>query len=572
MLFRVALVLIFILTSSLTADNTDSLQFTPPVKIPVQLSASFAEIRSDHFHSGIDIKTQGVTGHEVVAAAQGYVYRVSVSPGGFGKALYMRHPSGYTTVYGHLESFTPEIEEYVREAQYSMRSFTVNLFPPRDRFVFKQGETIALSGNTGSSAGPHLHFEVRLSESEKPLDPLSFGFGIKDNIKPVIESVVIYPAAPYTSVNGNSREVMMTAHGSGNSYSVRSDRPVNISGPAGFGITTYDLLNDSRNRCGVYSIELVIDGETSYLYQMDGFSFDETRYVNSHIDYRRKIRDNVTVQKLFVAPNDRLSANKVVRERGIFNFRDDTLHTVTITVTDSHRNSSVLTMKVKSESYNPANYTEAPVNGRLLQYDKAYRMSDDDVAVSFPANSFYDNIIFTYTRSAGNESLYSDIFTILDKYIPVHNSYKLSIKPAEIPSGLKDKMIIVSVDDKKGNSYIGGEWSGDFLTADVRSFGSFAVSIDTTPPVIKPVSFRSGADLSGRKNIRFTINDDLSGIAGYEAFIDDNWALLEYDPKNSLITHNFDERRTSKDSDHTLLLRITDNRANVTELKAAFRW
>jgi hypothetical protein len=305
---------------------------------------------------------------------------------------------------------------------------------------------------------------------------------------------------------------------------------------------------------------------------MDGFSFDETRYVNSHIDYRRKIRDNVTIQKTFVAPNDRLSAYKSLKNNGLFEFVSDTVHNIQIKVSDSHGNSSVLSFRVSSESGAGLPASTAPSNGRFLQYDKPYRMSDGDIIVSFSERSFYDDIVFTYDRTERPETLYADIFNILDRFTPIHNTYRLSIKPEIVPPHLRGKMAIVSVNDDGSCSYVGGEWSEDYLVTDTRSFGRFTVGVDTIAPVIKANGFKSGADLTGRRIIRFNISDDMSGIKSYEAYIDNNWALLEYDPKNTLIVHNFDERRTEKDKNHTLLLRITDNRDNVTELNAEFRW
>ncbi|MFO7574764.1 MAG: M23 family metallopeptidase [Bacteroidales bacterium] len=572
MFIRTLLLASLLLLTSMTGDNPDRDLFISPVKIPLLLSANFAEIRSDHFHSGIDIRTQGVVGHEIVAAASGHVYRIAVSPGGFGKALYLRHASGYSTVYAHLDRFIPEIEEYVLEQQYERKSFTVNLFPPAGKFVFRQGQEIAFSGNTGSSSGPHLHYEIRRSDNEMPLDPLRFEFGVKDNIKPIIENLAIYPVDATTAINGSNKELLLRAQGSHGNYYIRSDNPIIISGPAGFGIRTYDLLNDSWNRCGVYSTELRIDGETYYHFAMERFSFDETRYVNSHIDYRRKIRDNITVQKTFVAPNDRLSAYKVLIDRGIFDFRSDTTHTVQIIVTDSHENSSVLTFRVRSESDGSLPAKTSETNGRLLQYDKQYRMSDGDISVSIPENSFYDNVIFAYSRNSQTNNLYADVFSIMDRFTPIHKAYKLSIKPKVIPPGLKNKMAIVSLGNNGNTSYAGGDWSGEFLSTDLRSFGRFSVGIDTVPPEIKTNGFSSGAVITGRRELRFNISDDFSGIKSYEAFIDGEWALFEYDSKNSLIVHRFDAKRTKKGTNHTLLLRVTDNRDNVTEFSAEFRW
>jgi hypothetical protein len=256
----------------------DKTIFISPVKIPLSLSANFGELRIDHFHSGLDIKTQGTTGKEIIAAASGYVYRISVLPGGFGNAIYLRHPSGYSTVYGHLESFTPEIDKYVRDQQYLKSSFTITLFPPRERFPVNQGDLIGYSGNSGSSAGPHLHYEIRKSETEIPVNPLLFEFGAGDNIEPVIERLVIYPLGKNTLINDENNIKKINLAGGHGNYYIPDSNEITISGPAGFGIKSYDLLNDSYNKCAVYSIELKIDSITRFRYVMDDLPFSESRF------------------------------------------------------------------------------------------------------------------------------------------------------------------------------------------------------------------------------------------------------------------------------------------------------
>ena len=288
--------------SSLNDFPTDRTIFNSPLNIPLLLSANFGELRVDHFHSGVDIKTQGTTGKEVVAAADGYIYRISVSPAGFGNALYLRHPSGYSTVYGHLDRFTSQIEEYVKNHQYKNKSFEVTLFPDKDEFPVKQGQLIAYSGNSGGSGGPHLHFEIRKSTNEKPINPLLFNFGIVDNIKPIIEKLEIYPLNKHTLINNKNSAKKINVSGSHGSYFVPSENEISISGPAGFGIKDYDMLDGSPNKCGVYSIELFIDSMSIFKYIMDGFPFTDSRYVNSHIDYETYMKENIYIERTFVLP------------------------------------------------------------------------------------------------------------------------------------------------------------------------------------------------------------------------------------------------------------------------------
>ncbi|MBE0676084.1 MAG: hypothetical protein IH591_15620, partial [Bacteroidales bacterium] len=292
-----------------------------------------------------------------------------------------------------------------------------------------------------------------------------------------------------------------------------------------------------------------------------------------------KMRDNITVQKTFRAPNDRLSAYKAVKDNGIFEFQGDTTRQIKILVSDSHENVSVLAFNVRTagtalstDAFSSNGNSSNNSGSRFLQYDKPYRMSDDGIIVSITENSFYDNVNFTYSRREMPETLYSDLYDILDRITAIHKPYKLSIKPKSIPPGLKEKLAIVSVGDDGRSSYAGGEWSGEYLVADLRGFGVFSVGIDTISPTIRTNGFRDGIDLTGRRELKFNISDDFSGIKSYEAYIDDKWVLFEYDPKNTLITHRFDAKRIEKGKIHSFQLRVTDNRNNITELNGEFKW
>lgn len=562
-----------LLFTILNNDSPRQATFISPLKIPLALSANFGELRTNHFHSGVDIKTQGVTGKEVVAAAPGYVYRISVSPGGFGRALYMRHPSGYSTVYGHLERFSPEIEEYVKSMQYEEKSFLVNLFPPEDKFRFRQGDVIAYSGNSGSSSGPHLHYEIRKTDGEIPLNPLQYDLGISDMIRPVIERLVIYPASGKTMINNQKMPRKIAVTGNAGSYRISSETGIRISGPAGFGIKAWDQFSNSLNRCAVYSAELYVDSLKIFSYRMDDFSFDDTRYINSHIDYETFVRDNVYVQKLYVLPNDRLNIYDDLVNRGIYNFSEGKKHQIKIVVTDFNKNTSVLSFYVTGVPPTPAaGVKEEDTDRVVMPYNRNNRFIARDVSVSIPSGALYDTLFFKYRRSPGSKEMYSDVHHIHDIYTPVQKPYTLTIRPERIPEGLASKMLIVQSGGNNRRIPVSSHWSEGSLTAEMLTFGNFYIGADTISPVIIPVGISQGADLSGREIMKFRITDNFSGIGSWEPEIDGRWALFEYDQKNNVLIYRFDPVRISKGNRHKLTLKVSDNTNNVKTLNFDFKW
>jgi hypothetical protein len=576
MLFSRLLTIVFLFFASLNYTPKDRSIFISPLKIPLQLSSNFGELRKDHFHSGVDIKTQGVTGKEVVATADGYVYRISVSPAGFGKALYIKHSTGYSTVYGHLEMFSPAIEEYVEKRQYENKSYLVTLYPSKDEFPVRQGEVIAWSGNSGSSGGPHLHYEIRKSDSEIPVNPLLFEFGMDDNIAPVIERLAIYPEGNNTLINKSNSIKRISVTGGHGAYNVTSETPITISGRAGFAIKSYDLLNNSINKCAVYSIELSVDSISVFKYLMDGFSFDESRYVNSHIDYANYQKEKTFFEKTFVMPNDKLSVYKDVVNRGIFNFSDNKIHKAVITVSDIHKNKSTLSFRIKSEAGNKTQSVKKPLesenNIEIMPFGKSNRFAAPGIEVSIPPGALYDTLHFDYKKEPGSATMLSDLHFVHNVYTPLQKAYTLSILPTRIPEGRNSKMLIVMIGDDQKRLPVNSKWSDGYLTADLFSFGKFCIGIDTVAPVINSNNIIKGADLTGKKELNFRITDDFSGIKSYEPVIDGKWALFEYDQKNNLLTYRFNEKRITRGSKHKLLLKVSDNRDNISYYKADFTW
>lgn len=542
--------------------------YSDPVKIPLILSGSFAELRSNHFHSGIDIKTQGVTGIPVYSVAEGFISRIVVSPTGFGRAIYIDHPNGTTSVYGHLKSFREDIDAYVKNIQYKRKSFRVDLQVPEHQFKVKQEDFIANSGNSGSSGGPHLHFEIRDTKTEEPLNPLQFHFQVKDNTAPKIFSMLVVPLDENSHVNYNPYKKSFPVVFYDNAYHLSHNPIIPVYGKIGFAIQTNDFFDESYNKCGVYSIQLKINDELYFSSKTDRFAFHETRYINSHIDYAEYQRSRRRFQKTWLDPGNRLSIYENVRNSGIFEANDGNIHHIRFELTDTYGNTSVLEFNVESKTANVQ--AEKKDYIKLMSYNKKNHFRSDGIIADFPENAFYTDIPFTYSKKTGEREFISDVHVLHDESAPIHESSLISIRVEKLEKRLQSKALLVKVDAETGKFYsAGGEYKNGWVTENIRSFGNYAVALDTIAPKIIPLSIKDGA-LSESSRIRFRITDDLSGIAKIEGLLDGKWALFEYDAKSNLITHYFDSSRFELKKRHEFLLKITDNKGNTNTYEASF--
>ncbi len=544
--------------------------FRSPMDIPLVLSGNFGELRSNHFHSGIDIKTQGVTGHEIYAIESGYVSRIKVRPGGYGKALYIAHPNGYTSVYGHLSGYNEQINDYLTSEQYRRRSHSVDLYPEKGTLRIEKGEVIALSGNTGSSSGPHLHFEVRSSTNQHPLNGLFFDFPVADRIAPKITRLVIYPAGENAQVEFNTSPLVLNPVSSSDTYHLPGERIPRVHGNIGFGIEVYDYLDGAPNRCGIYSIEMKVDGKSYFYSEMDEFSFAESRFINAHIDYARKISHNESVQRLFKLPYNELSIYKYLDNNGLVPIIDTLEHQVQIIINDSYGNAAEIAFRVKgagSARYMPE-IKKQPVT--LLPYNAPGAFSQNGISLEFPAYCFYEDVPFTFARTGGSSDLLSDIYYLHRETTPVHRSYTIEIEIPGISEAHNNKVCLVKIGEDGELNYAGGSFSNGKLKAELREFGKFAVAIDTLPPVIMPLDIFPGKQLTSQPGIRFRIEDELSGIDSYRGFIDNQWVLFQYDPKNDLLFYEFDKMVPKSKKNHELEIHLTDDRGNKTMYQTTF--
>ena len=528
--------------------------FRSPLDIPLVLSGTFGELRTNHFHSGIDIKTNGREGYKIYSTADGYISRIRVAPGGFGKAIYIDHPNGYTTVYGHLQQFTPAINEYVRQLQYEKESFTIDIYPEKDRFQVKKGEVIALSGNSGGSGGPHLHFEIRDTKTEVPINPLLFNFDVKDNIAPLISGLFLYNTGARNE--GIAKQINISKQGS--KYTAA---PVTVpAGNVGIAIRSYDQLNDANNQNGIYSIKVYADNKLTYHFDVEKFGFDETRYINAHIDYEEKLKRGTYIQRLFVLPGNKFSGYRSKEKKGLISINVGETKDIKIEVEDVYNNRSEVLFKLTGTA--PEAYP-AVGSATFFDMDKENVFEKEDIKIKFPADAFYDSLFFQYQKRYGNS--YSAVHQLHQPYVPVHKNYDLFIKPANLPDDLKSKAIIARKDHRGREISEGGTWEGEFLKANPRDFGQFYITVDTEPPSVTPINISEGKSFSSGGTIKFRISDDLSGIKYYYPTIDGKWIVMDYDAKNNLLTYKIDDR--FEQGNREFVIRVVDERGNETVKK-----
>lgn len=562
-IFHLFIIFLFVLTGKSQSQFPQNL-FDSPVEIPISLSGSFAELRSNHFHSGIDIKTGGEEGLRINACADGYVSRIRISPFGFGKALYVVHPQGYTTVYAHLQKFNSEIDRWAKSEQYKLQKFDVDLFPKPGELKVTKGQLIAFSGNSGSSQGPHLHFEIRDSKTEEPIDPLLFGFSVKDFVRPTLNGIRIYPANNSSLINNKNEPYEPEIAGWGPDYRIKKKDTISVSGSIYFGVNAHDLMPGSSNKNGINLIEIFIDSALFFKWEAQKFNFNETRYINSFIDYAHYQKNGTRFITTIKAPNNQLSMYKKVVNNGIINTEAGLLNKIKINIADSRNNVSSISFIIKGIEEKAATFPET-VKPQIFTWNNLNNYRNKDLSISIPANTLYDDIAFEYSSEKKESFTCARIHSIHKTDVPVHSNFDLSIRIDSTCNINTDKLFIARLNLKNKPTYIGGKSDGRFISTKVREFGRYTIMADTTQPVVKAVNISEGKNISSQKNISITISDDLSGIKSYDGYLNEKWILMDYDAKNNLLLYEFDDR-LNKGINH-FRIKVVDNCGNETEYK-----
>lgn len=565
---RVISVLLVVFSLSGMAQKPYSdVDFRSPVDFRILLSGTFGELRSGHFHSGIDIKTGGVEGKNIYAIGDGWVSRVKVSSGGFGNALYVTHPEGYTSVYAHLQSFDESVAEYVLDEQYRKESYNIDIPVAKGKFPVKKGDVIAKGGNSGSSMGPHLHFEIRDASTQNILNPLHFGFVVKDFIRPKITGLMVYPESEYSLIDGKNRTRKYNLEGWGPVYRLVDYYKINVSGPFSIGVKAYDLLNDSHNKNGVYRYEMFVDGEKTFGWSADEFAFAETRYINSLIDYDTYADKNGRYVRTAIDPNNRLSMYD--GENGVIEFDTPGEHTVKFLAMDFAGDTSVLTMNfiVKIPEVLPNKESHKTNNNDMvLKWDKPNSVDNEFFYLNMVAKTLFNDVVI----KTGNESLPKDVDGF-SELIHIGNYKQVSYKYFDIALKVNDYVVIDKeklclARMKNGNVvYAGGKYKNGAVVYRTRDFGAYFISADTIAPEITPINLTLRSKEGYARSLKFKIKDDFSGIAEYNGYFNGEWVLFRYDAKNSLLYYRHDKHLPKGNIDLKLVVKDAKGNKSVYE-------
>lgn len=548
-------VLLFLLSTSTLYSQT----YPYPLSIPPALSGGFGELRNNHFHSGTDFKTQQAVNKPVYAIEDGYVSKISVSPGGYGLALYLNHPStGHTSVYAHLNSFSKEIADYVKEKQYELESFNVNLYPKINEFPVKRGQQIALSGNTGSSGGPHLHFEIRDSKTEETLDALEYIPAIPDTQKPDLRGIAFYPIKGKGIINENDSPIRLNISKDGNGNPMGLGRTINAWGRIGIGVKAYDKMNGQNNIYAVKHIRLFVDGDPVFSSTIGRFSFSDTRMINSLIDFEDWRERNSFFIKSFIEPGNTLPFYKSFNN-GYIDINEEREYTLLYELEDHYGNTLSYQFKVNGKPQ-PLKETVNCENWMGWNMNNSYIEMGFNIYI--PTGNLYTDLCFKYDKQKSN-NYFSDIHKLHDKPVPLHNNANIWIKLNTDTLVNKNNYGIVKVNNNGSDNWIGGKYVKGGVSASIRELGNnYAISSDTQPPTITPLS---PENWTSQRRIRIRITDNKSGIASFRGEINGKFILFTHDSKSSVYTYNFDNSRMPKGENLIFTFTATDGAGNKSE-------
>lgn len=543
-------------------DNYPQQYFRNPLDIPILLAGNFGECRPNHFHTGLDLKTQEKENLKVYAAAEGYVSRISISHSGYGNALYISHPNGFTTVYGHLNDFYPALQQYLAGQQYARQSWNIDLTLQPEQFPVTKGQFIAYSGTTGGSTGPHLHFEIRDTRTEHVLNAALFGFPINDKIAPVAKSIAFYTDGSIYEQSPALYPLKKTADG----YSPGGT--ITIASPGvRVAVRADDYMKGSPNTLGVYSMKLYLDDQLQSSWALQDIDFGENRYVNAFADYRLKEEKGSWYETLFRTKGNHLSNYTYQnRDNGALDISDGAIHRLRIELSDASGNTSYIKAGIIAA---PARDTTAVICNSW-KAGSPFSLKTTLFSLTADSDCLYDDICFRYSETPSSKYL-SAVIQLHDTKVPVHSRAKLGIRLNQLlPFALRSKLVFVhhikaaSLPGNNPQDAAAAGYDNGWAWSDIRTFGNYYVAIDTTAPVIRPL--QKAGTLSKTRKISFRVTDNLTSVQQFRAELDGRW--LRFVRVGNVYTYAFDDH--CPPGKHTLNIRAADENNNIRNYTFTF--
>ncbi|MEM7087072.1 MAG: M23 family metallopeptidase [Bacteroidota bacterium] len=533
--------------------------FDYPLDIPLILSGNFGELRSNHFHSGLDIKTQQKRGIPIYAPADGYVKRIKVAHYGYGKALYLQHPNGYSTVYAHLQKYAGDIQKYVKEKQYEKEEYQIELFPDASLLAVKKGDIIGYTGNSGSSGGPHLHYEIR-DASSRPMNPMLFGIDIADTKPPLIHTAFVYPMSEDAQVNRSQKPLKLRLKKQKDG-SYQADK-ISAYGKIGFGVGSNDQHNGASNKNGVYRIRTTYNGAEKFNVLFEKFSFAETRYLNRFIDYGYYKKNRDRVQKLFRETNNPLSIIVNEDDEGYVTIEDGLSSIFTIEVLDFKGNKVEIVVPIEGKNEAVVETHGPKETLDYITHDQGSSIKKGKFSIYIPSGSLYESTYLDIKAKGDTLELHKDI-------VPLHKNITVSLDVSNYSKSDMAKLYIGKA-NYKGEPYYNTTYrNGSKLTMKTRTFGTYVLARDTVAPVVTPLNFKEGKWISENKTLTMKIDDAISGIGSYRATINGNFILTEYDYKKDVLVYDFEDM-INTETENNLKVIVVDNVGNSTTFEATF--